>query len=264
MLERPSLASAVPDSVTPEAVGLMMIEPFAETDDEPPVTVLMAESRSPRLSPIPMLVPVLVEPAVKVKVVPLTTSVSAVVRPVARSLDEVAAAPDSSVDVEIATGVVALVLTLEPVTGFESAANRLVADAPVSVAEVTLDLVSYPVGLCSTWLAIDCASATRLESEVRPVLAACRICTPLPIPSSRLAMSLARLFSDSAVKNSVGLSSAVLTLLPVARLFWVFASSEAVDCSASRFWRTDAESVIPDIVSNLPSLRYSLFLGRHA
>ena len=31
-------------------------------------------------------------------------------------------------------------------------------------------------------------------SEVRPVLAACSTCTPLPMPSSRLAMSLARLF----------------------------------------------------------------------
>src|SRR5215475_4312743 len=80
-----------------------------------------------------------------------------------------------------------------------------------------------------------------------PVLADCSTCTPLPMPSSRLEMSLARLFSDCAVKYSVGLSSAELTLLPVARLFWVFASSEAVDCSESRFWRTDAERTIPDM-----------------
>jgi hypothetical protein len=45
----------------------------------------------------------------------------------------------------------------------------------------------------------------------------------------------------------VGLSSAELTLLPVARSFWVVASSEAVDCSESRFWRTDDERTMPDI-----------------
>src|SRR6202051_1966937 len=81
-----------------------------------------------------------------------------------------------------------------------------------------------------------------------PVLAACSTCTPLPIPSSRLEMSLARLFSDCAVKNSVGLSRAELTLLPVARSFWVVASSEAVFCKERRFWRTDAERTIPDIL----------------
>src|SRR6202043_1541761 len=83
--------------------------------------------------------------------------------------------------------------------------------------------------------------------EVMPVLAACRTCTPLPIPSRRLLMSLARLFRDCAVKKLVGLSRAELTLLPVARSFWVVASSEAVDCSESRFWRTDAERTIPVI-----------------
>jgi hypothetical protein len=36
-------------------------------------------------------------------------------------------------------------------------------------------------------------------------------------------------------------------LLPVARSFWVVASSEAVDCKERRFWRTDAERTMPDI-----------------
>src|SRR5580704_19689010 len=80
-----------------------------------------------------------------------------------------------------------------------------------------------------------------------PVFAACSTCTPLPIPSSRFEMSLARLLSDCAVKYSVGLSRAELTLLPVARSFWVVASSAAVDCSERRFWRTDAERTIPDM-----------------
>src|SRR6201992_1596187 len=78
------------------------------------------------------------------------------------------------------------------------------------------------------------------------VWAACNTCTPVPMPSSRLLMSLARLLRPCAVKNSVGLSSAELTLLPVARSFWVVDSRDAVDCSESRFCRTDAESTILD------------------
>src|SRR5271168_4100584 len=54
--------------------------------------------------------------------------------------------------------------------------------------------------------------------------------------------------SNCAVKYSVGLSRAELTLLPVARSFWVVASSAAVDCSESRFWRTDAERTMPVIL----------------
>src|ERR1700751_2677643 len=80
-----------------------------------------------------------------------------------------------------------------------------------------------------------------------PVLAACRTCTPLPMPSSRLLMSLARLLRPCAVKNSVGLSSAELTLLPVARAFWVVASREGVEWRESRFWRTEAARTMPDI-----------------
>jgi hypothetical protein len=43
------------------------------------------------------------------------------------------------------------------------------------------------------------------------------------------------------------LSRAELTLLPVARSFWVVASNAAVDCNERRFWRTDAERTMPDM-----------------
>src|SRR3954447_14889077 len=66
--------------------------------------------------------------------------------------------------------------------------------------------------------------------------------------SSRLLMSLARLLRPCAVKKLVGLSSAELTLLPVARRFCVVESRSAVDCKESKFWRTDAVRTIPDIV----------------
>src|SRR6202051_3026323 len=114
------------------------------------------------------------------------------------------------------------------------------------VAE-TFDLLEYPTVVCSAWLAIDFAVSTSFCSEVMPVLAACRICTPLPMPSSRLLMSLARLSRPCAVKKLVGLSRAELTFLPVERRFCVVASRSAVDCSERRFWRTDAERTMPDI-----------------
>ena len=79
------------------------------------------------------------------------------------------------------------------------------------------------------------------------MLAACRTCTPLPMLSSRLLMSLARLSSPAAVKKLVGLSSAVFTFFPVERRFCVVASSSAVDWSESRFWRTDAERTMSDM-----------------
>src|ERR1700752_2670760 len=81
-----------------------------------------------------------------------------------------------------------------------------------------------------------------------PVFAACRICTPLLMPSSRFEMSLARLSSPCAVKKLVGLSRAELTFLPVDRRSCVVAKRSAVDCSDSRFWGTDAERTIPDIL----------------
>src|SRR4051794_41751024 len=71
-----------------------------------------------------------------------------------------------------------------------------------------------------------------------PVLAACRTCTPLPIPSRRLLMSPARASSDCAVKKLVGLSRAVLTFLPVERRFCVVASKSAGDCSERKILRT--------------------------
>src|SRR5258706_2339773 len=80
------------------------------------------------------------------------------------------------------------------------------------------------------------------------VWAACSTCTPLPMPSNKLLISLERLSSEAAVKKLVGLSRAVLTFLPVARRFCVVASRSAVDCNESRFWRTEDERIMPDIL----------------
>src|ERR1700758_3217766 len=92
-----------------------------------------------------------------------------------------------------------------------------------------------------------------------PVLAACSTCTPLPMLSSRLLMSLARVLRPCAVKKLVGLSRAELTLLPGARAFWVVASSKAVSWSESRFWRAATERTIPNIVHPLLVLNWSFF-----
>src|SRR5579883_1431754 len=56
-------------------------------------------------------------------------------------------------------------------------------------------------------------------------------------------MSLARASRPAAVKKLVGLSSALLTFLPVARRSCVVESRLAVPCKESRFWRTAAERV---------------------
>src|ERR1700694_612502 len=111
---------------------------------------------------------------------------------------------------------------------------------------------------------MDLAVSTSLVSEVMPVLAACRTCTPLPMLSSKLLMSLARESRPAAVKKLVGLSSALLTFLPVARRPCVVASSSAVPCNESRFWRTAAERVILDKDMGQPFWCYATdgLLGR--
>src|ERR1700761_797727 len=142
--ERPSLPSAVPESVRPLLPALMVIAPVDEIDDVPPVTLSIALSRSPTLSPIPMLVPVEVEPATKEKVVPLTTSVSVVVKASdeIRSLDVLLAVPpDNAVLAVIAAVVVLSLFSALPVVEVVEKSSRLLAVAPVMTAEVTLDLV---------------------------------------------------------------------------------------------------------------------------
>src|SRR3954453_5694498 len=90
-----------------------------------------------------------------------------------------------------------------------------------------------------------------------PVLAACRTCTPLPMLSSRLLMSLARASRPAAVKKLVGLSRALLTFLPVARRGWGGGGRSAVPCKESRFWRTAAERVMLDKDMERPFWRYA-------
>src|SRR3569833_2821363 len=137
---RPSFASAVPVTVRPAAGGVNVIAP-ALIDDVTPVADWIVDSRCATVSVTPMLVPEELEPATKVKVVPLTTSVSPVVMPLARSFEVEVEEPDSSVEPVIGIAVVASLLTTVPVTGALPEASRLVAVAPVSAAEVTVDLV---------------------------------------------------------------------------------------------------------------------------
>src|SRR5690606_8119221 len=82
---------------------------------------------------------------------------------------------------------------------------------------------------------------------VRPLSAASMVWMPLAIESMSWLMSPARLLSEEAVKKLVGLSSAELTLLPVARRFWVWLIILAVFWREIRFERTALESVTSDI-----------------
>jgi len=107
------------------------LPPATEDATEVPVTASIAESRCATVSPTPILVPELLEPATKVKVVPFTTSVSPVVMPLARSFDPAPGVPDSSV--------APVILTAVPVLSFSTA-----------VVAVTLALVELPSRL-SRW-----------------------------------------------------------------------------------------------------------------
>src|SRR5262249_35084881 len=89
----------------------MVIAPAGESDEGVAGAGVVVARRSVTLSPMPMLVPLLVEPEVKVKVVPLTTSVSPVVRPLARECDVELEEPDKSVAPVIAAVEVELLST---------------------------------------------------------------------------------------------------------------------------------------------------------
>src|SRR5213594_3253173 len=84
-----------------------------------------------------------------------------------------------------------------------------------------------------------------------PLSAACSVLTALDIESNRPLRSLARLFSDCAVKKLVGLSRAELTRLPVERRTWVCEMRSPVACKLSRFERTPADSTMADMSLHL-------------
>src|SRR6266436_3326632 len=138
---RPSLASAEPEITRFCVVPVeSVILPLATEDAVlAPVTVSIAASRWVTLSPTPILVPELVVPATKVKVVPSTTSVSPVVMELARSFDVLLAVPDNRVAPVMATADATLsLLTAVPVTValVLEVPSRLLAVAPVMAAEV--------------------------------------------------------------------------------------------------------------------------------
>src|SRR5215472_9963591 len=79
--------------------------------------------------------------------------------------------------------------------------------------------------------------------EVKPLLAALMVLTPLVMESRRLVNSDARDDSAAAVKKLVGLSRALLTFLPVARRCCVWLCNCVVLWRARRLARTPAERV---------------------
>src|SRR3972149_2370624 len=103
-------------------------------------------------------------------------------------------------------------------------------------------------------LATDFADSTSLVIEEMPWSAASSVFCAWPIESSRELRSLAREFRDCEVKKLIGLSSAELTFLPVARRVCVVDIRAAVSCRASRFCRTPADRVMVAILLNLSGL----------
>ena len=76
----------------------------------------------------------------------------------------------------------------------------------------------------------------------------------LDMLSSRLPRSLARFDRPCAVKKLTGLSSALLTRLPVASLVCVAVINSDVFCNCRRFERTPAERTMSAMVGVLPVL----------
>ena len=105
--------------------------------------------------------------------------------------------------------------------------RRAVAADPAGIGYVGMNLLSAP--------------------GVRGVAVNGVLLSPLSVEDGRYPYARAlRLYTDrrhepAAVKKFVGLSSALLTFLPLASRFCVVDSISAVDCSESRFWRTAAE-----------------------
>ena len=80
--------------------------------------------------------------------------------------------------------------------------------------------------------AVDCALVTRFVIEVMLSLADFSTLLAATTLSKTLLRSEARVLSAEAAKNSVGLSFAELTFLPVASRFCVVESRSLVCCSA--------------------------------
>src|SRR3569833_303837 len=140
---RHSFASALPERVRScaEPVASVILPP--ETDDgvvDAPVTASIAARRFETVSPTPMLVPALTEPATKVNTTPFTVRVSPVVMLDARSFEVELPTPARRVEPVIATDVVLSLLTVLPVTNvFEELPSRLFAVAPGIAADEKLD-----------------------------------------------------------------------------------------------------------------------------
>ena len=102
----------------------------------------------------------------------------------------------------------------------------------VAVRPETLPVVRAVVPvLASALRAVDWALATRLVRDEMLSLVDFRTLLAATTPSKMLLRSAARLLSADAAKNTVALSFAELTFLPVARRFCVVVSRSLVCCN---------------------------------
>src|SRR5215204_5801191 len=102
-----------------------------------------------------------------------------------------------------------------------------------------------------------CADSTSRVIPVMPLSAASIVLIARDMESNRPLRSEAWLLSDAAVKKLVGLSSAELTRLPVARRTCVAEIKLAVRCNCNRLVRTPAESTTSLLIMRSASWRHS-------
>ena len=143
-------------------------------------------------------------------------------------------------------GQVGAVGAVEQVDAVEARSRRRAGRSGVRMASNCVARLARTVvsEVCCAWVISAWADCTSLVIEVMPLLAAWIVLMPFAIESSRLPRSLARFCRPCAVKKLIGLSSAVLTRLPVASLVWVDVIRSEVFCNCSRLARTPAVRTI--------------------
>ena len=169
---------------------------------------------------------------------PLASVMSAVITPLCVMMNWSPVTPSVGLPVVVRLVEPRLTFTgVVPTAPPENETSSATAGAVVgTVYEAVLNDLSW-----RAWRSVDCIDSIVLVIAEMPLSAASSVLMPTDIESSKALRSPARLCSEAEVKKLVGLSSAELTFLPVARRFWVVLIRSAVFCRDSRFCRTPAE-----------------------
>src|SRR5262252_2271256 len=182
-------------------------------------------------------------PTVTLTVVPLLMSAAWIVSVPAEDAPPVPVVPPKPVvaPTNVSVSLRLTLITVEPTAPPEKPMDFSEA-VPIVVLSTVYDVLCQEASW-RAWVTVASIDWMVVVIEVKPLLAALMVLTPLVMESRRFVNSDARAESAAAVKKFVGLSRAVLTFLPVARRCCVWLCSCVVFCRARRLARTPAERV---------------------